>query len=67
MELNFKNGKALIKAGRKTIAKIYNRPVFFAGLKVAWNPRYPYAVEINGMAAECINLEDAIMLLKGEL
>jgi len=67
MELNFINGKALIKAGRKTIAKIYNRPIFFAGLKIAWNPRFPYSVEVNGMAAECVNLDDAIELLRGEL
>jgi hypothetical protein len=67
MELNFINGKALIKRGRKTIAKVYDRPIFFNGLKVAWNPCFPYSVEVNGMAAECISIEDAITLLRVEL
>jgi len=67
MNANFINGKMLIKSGRRIIAKIYYRPVFFKGLKVSWNQKYPYCLEINGMSAECTDFEDAISLMQTEL
>lgn len=53
IDINFINGKSIIKSGRKIIAKVYYRPDFFKGTKVRWDARYPYCLEINGMAAQC--------------
>ena len=64
---NFENGVWIIKSGRKIVAKIYYRHDFFKGLNVKWNEKYPFSIEINGMAAECSTLEDAKNLLYSEI
>ena len=64
---NFKDGVWIIKNGRKIVAKIYYRPEFFKGMKVSWNEKYPFSIEINGMAAECSTLEEAKNLLYSEI
>ena len=66
MELNFINGKAIIKSGRKVIAKVYFRPDFFNGLKVNWNKNYPYCLELNGMSAQCKDMAEVEELFYGE-
>ena len=66
-ELNFINGKAVIKSGRKIIAKVYYRPDFFKGLNVNWDARYPYGLEMNGMAAQCKSLDEVMELFQSEL
>ena len=67
MKLNFINGKATIKQGKKIVAKVYYRPDFFRGLNVSYNEKKPYALEINGMGAECENLQEVEELLYSEL
>ena len=64
---NFKNGVWIIKNGRKIVAKICYRPEFFKGMKVSWNEKYPFSIEINGMAAECSTLAEAKDLLYSEI
>lgn len=64
---NFKNGVWKIKSGRKTVAKIYYLPDFFGRLNVSWNEKYPFVVEINGMAAGCSTLQEAKNLLYSEI
>ncbi len=66
-ELNLINGKAIIKSGRKIIAKVYYRPDFFKGLNVNWDARYPYGLEMNGMAAQCKSLDEVMELFQSEL
>lgn len=58
--INFENGKALIKSKGKTIAKIYYRPDFFEKQNVSWNRNYPYSIEVNGLSRECKNLDECI-------
>lgn len=67
MDINFINGKSIIKSGRKIIAKVYYRPDFFKGTNVSWDTRYPYFLEINGMAAQCTSINEAIELFKSEI
>ena len=66
-ELNFINGKAVIKSGRKIIAKVYYRPDFFKGLNVNWDARYPYCLEMNGMSAQCTSINEVIELFQSEI
>ena len=60
MEANFKNGKMIIKSGRKIIAKIYYRPDFFRGLNVSYNKDYPYSLEVNGLGGECKTFDEVV-------
>ena len=66
-ELNFINGKAVIKSGRKIIAKVYYRPEFFKGTNVNWDARYPYCLEINGLSAQCTSINEVIELFQSEI
>ena len=49
--MEFKNGKAIIKKGRKIIAKVYDRPVFFANAKtkVSYSKRYSLDIPYLGI------------------
>ena len=66
MELNFINGKATVKSGRKVIAKVFFRPEFFKGLNVNWDKTYPYCLEINGMSAQCKDIAEVEELFYSE-
>ena len=67
MNINFINGKSIIKSGRKIIAKVYYRPDFFKGTNVNWDARYPYCLEMNGMAAQCTSINEVIELFQSEI
>lgn len=47
MTLNFKNGKATIKRGRKIIAKAFHLPVFFAKFPELYKHRETFSLEIK--------------------
>lgn len=53
-------GKLEIKEGRKLIARIYNRPVFFEGKGINFPSRYPFNLELvkQGVARECETLQE---------
>lgn len=67
MELNFVNGKAIIKSGRKVIAKVYYLPDFFNGLNVNWDRKFPYSLEIHCMSAHCKDLAEVEELFYSEI
>jgi len=57
----FENGKATVKSGRRTIAKIYDRNTFFKGTRLENSfTQFPYSVEMFGGTFECINLDEAV-------
>jgi hypothetical protein len=66
MELNFVNGRALVKNGRKTIAKVYDRAVFFKGTRFENSfARFPYSLEIANVGQrECKTLEEAVSFIE---
>jgi len=59
-------GELIIKKGNKIVAKIYNRPVFFNGKRVAFTQGYPYNLELpkQGVARECQTLEEVNTYLR---
>ena len=59
--------KQIVKSGRKIIAKVYYRPEFFKGTNVSWDTRYPYCLEMNGMAAQCTSIDEVIELFQSEI
>jgi hypothetical protein len=66
MNLTFKKGKAEIKEGKKVIATIIDRAVFFAG-RVNYNTKYPFSLSMNGGQAEVESLDEVIKLFYSEL
>lgn len=66
MELEFINGKATIKKGRKILAKIFDRPVFYPLNKINSGYSLPYQLEITGLGIrECKDLAEVEeMILK---
>lgn len=64
-DLKFKNGKAEIKQGRKTIAKIIDRKEFYKinNLPQSYSEKYPYSLEMKFGIAECENLNKCIELI----
>jgi len=65
MNLQFIEGKAIIKNGRKTVAKIYDRKVFYTAnnIPLSYSPKFPFSLEMNAGIRECESLEDAIFYL----
>ena len=62
------NGKAIIKQGRKVIAKIYDRPVYYAANNIKCDiGQFTHSLEIGNRMAECRSLNDAIELMDAEL
>lgn len=66
MELNFINGKATLKQGRKTIAVVYYRPEFYPlnKIKAGFNPEFPYGLQMSIGFRECENLDVVKLLIK---
>lgn len=64
-ELKFENGRAIIKKGRKIIAKIIDRESFFKAQNVEslYSKQYPFSLEIAGGIRECESLDDAVEFL----
>ncbi len=62
--LKFKDGEATIYDGRKPLATIIDRAVFYETkrIKSSYSPQYPYSVTIKGVGMrECETLSEAIM------
>ena len=66
--VEFINGKAVLRDGRKITAKVYYRPEFFRGKTVSWDKKFPYSLELPmlGVSAGCTDLVDVERLLKQE-
>ena len=64
MELNFVNGKATLKQGRKTIAVVYHRPEYFKGQDIPYILRYPYGLQMSVGFRECETLDEVKELIK---
>lgn len=74
-DLNFENGIAVLKQGRKVVAKIID----LAARKEAWeaehgkpfymavSKQYPFNLEMFGGIAQCTDLEDVLFLLNHKL
>ena len=45
--LEFIKGCAVVRQGRKVVAKVYDQPAFFEGKSVWFDPAMPYALEIR--------------------
>lgn len=59
--MNFINGKAVIKNGRKTIAKVYDRLVFFKGTRFENSyGKYRYSLEMSVGIKECETMNEVI-------
>jgi hypothetical protein len=63
--MQFTQGKAEIKKGRRVVAKIYDRPTYYKAHKIPSQhaEKYPYSLELRGIARECETLEEAIFYL----
>ncbi len=58
------DGKAVVKEGRKVIAKIYDRRIFFAKLpSVGWNRKFQYSIEIGSMMRECTTIDECLYFI----
>jgi len=60
---SFTNGKAIIKNGRKTAAKVYDRAIFYPLNNIKKSYSYQYSVEMLGGAFECANLKEVNEIL----
>ena len=66
MTIQFVDGKAVVREGRKTIAKVFDRPVFFKGTRYENNfGRYRYSVEMYCGQKECSTIEEVIETIEG--
>lgn len=62
-QLQFVNGRAEIKKGRKSVAWIYDRAVYYAFncIKSAFAPEAAFSVNIAGVGQrECASAEEAL-------
>jgi hypothetical protein len=61
MTIQFINGKAEIKQGRKVLAKIFDKPVFYAAHNIQSGYSFPYSLEISGIGIrECSSLQEVL-------
>ena len=58
MNLEFIKGKATVKQGRKTVAKIYYRPDFLKGLKVNYSKDWSVELITIGVSKELDTLKE---------
>lgn len=65
MEINFVNGKAIVKNGKKVIAKLFDKNVFYSfhNMKNTYNTSYPFTLEMNCGIVDCESIEKAIELI----
>jgi hypothetical protein len=59
MEINFINGKAIVKQGRRIIAKVYDRAVFYPANNIKAGYSSPYSLEMAVGQRECATVEEA--------
>ena len=66
MKITFENGKAVIKSGRKIIAKVFDREVFYAHNNIARNfsDSEKFSLEMMGGIFLCESVEKCIELLE---
>jgi hypothetical protein len=66
MEFDFKDGEAIIKRGRKIIAKVFDRYEYYKkhNMAITFSNKYPYSLEIPNIGmVECENLTEVERLL----
>ena len=51
-------GKATIKQGRKTIAKVFDRDVFYPANNIKGKYSHKYSLEISGGLRECDTIDE---------
>ena len=63
--MQFTQGKAEIKKSGRVVAKIYDRPTYYKAHQIPSQhaEKYPYSLELRGIARECETLEEAIFYL----
>ena len=59
-QVKFENGKAVLRAGRKIVAKIYDRAVFYRVNNIKSGFSHPYSFEIAAGHRECDSIEECI-------
>lgn len=64
-DLNFVDGKAVLKKGNKILAKVYDRAVFYPAnnLKSGYPKNEPYSLEMSVGSRGCSSLEEVLMYL----
>lgn len=64
-QLCFVKGEAIIKSGRKTIAKIYDRATFFKehAIPSTFSEKYPYSITLSIGMRECESIEEALIFV----
>ena len=64
MNIDFINGIATIKQGRKIVAKFFDRDTFFKNTKVNYSKKYCLELPKFGVSTESNDLNELINLLK---
>lgn len=65
-DIKFVDGKAIVKDGRKIIAKVYDRPIYYKKHNLAnkYNDKYQYSLEIPSIGQkDCENLNDVVSMI----
>jgi len=62
--LKFIDGKAIVKNGRKIIAKVYDREVYYRLKNVKCNCSYPYSLEMCVGQRDCDSIEECIKFIE---
>ncbi len=65
--IEFHDGKAVIKRGRKIVAEIFDRPVFYAihNIPSGYSEKNPFQLALRGLGArDCKDLDECIFYIK---
>jgi hypothetical protein len=64
-DLNFVDGKAVLKKGNKIVAKVYDRAVYYPAnnLKSGYPKNEPYSLEMSVGSRGCSSLEEVLVYL----
>ena len=64
-DLNFIDGRAIIKDGKIIVARVYDRDKFFKihNINSGWS-KYPYSIEIPNIGSrECKNIKECLFFI----
>lgn len=63
-DLNFINGKATVKQGRKIVAKVFDRAVFYPAHNIKSDYKEPYQLTLYfGAARDCKTLAECVEMI----
>ena len=62
--LQFTEGAAIIKQGRRILAKVYDRAIFYPLHKIPSKYSFQYSIEMMGGAFECADLTEVNRILE---